>query len=307
MNAYFKGQPVYGPRGPAGPDGNPVGTVISFMGTSAPEDYLVCDGAEYPIGDYPDLAEHFRQQFGAAGHFGGDGENTFAVPDLRNLFLRGYHGEAEEPLSDDIGKKQEGTIYPGIIPATTSSSQNALVVVLENKPSQMYNIKNMDSSLQYGTRHGAFYNDAMATVELGDERFPPVFYTARPVNMAILYCIKAVESLPEENVYSTEEQRIGIWIDGKTICRRVFPFTTPASHSAAGEFVWNATGVRIEDVETLISAKILMSSSDGYLSAGQSTNNLAIKNGELLCSIQGYSTLCSRPAVAIIEYTKAKD
>lgn len=112
MNAYFKGQPVYGPRGPAGPDGNPVGTVISFMGTSAPEDYLVCDGAEYPIGDYPDLAEHFRQQFGAAGHFGGDGENTFAVPDLRNLFLRGYHCGAEEQLSGEVGEKQKATEIP---------------------------------------------------------------------------------------------------------------------------------------------------------------------------------------------------
>ena len=107
MPAFYKGEPIFGPRGPAGPDGNPVGTVISFMGTSAPEDYLVCDGAEYPIGDYPDLAEHFRQQFGAAGHFGGDGENTFAVPDLRNLFLRGYHGEAEERLSGEVGAQRK--------------------------------------------------------------------------------------------------------------------------------------------------------------------------------------------------------
>ena len=33
MNAYYKGMPVFGPRGPAGPDGNPIGTVISFMVT----------------------------------------------------------------------------------------------------------------------------------------------------------------------------------------------------------------------------------------------------------------------------------
>ncbi|MEY8389585.1 hypothetical protein AALC17_20425 [Oscillospiraceae bacterium 38-13] len=105
-------------------------------------------------------------------------------------------------------------------------------------------------------------------------------------------------------IYSTKEIPVGIWIDGKTICRRVFPFTTPASPSAAGEFVWNATGVRIADVETLISAKILMSSSDGYLSAGQSTNNLSIEGGRLLCSIQRYDTLCSRPAFAVVEYTK---
>lgn len=82
MTAYFKGQPIFGPRGPAGPDGNPVGTVISYMGQSAPKDYLACDGAAYNISEYSELAAFFQNQFGAANHFGGDGVAAFAVPDL---------------------------------------------------------------------------------------------------------------------------------------------------------------------------------------------------------------------------------
>lgn len=39
-------------------DSTPVGTIISYMGTSAPKHYLMCDGT-----------------------------TTFAVPDLRNDFL----------------------------------------------------------------------------------------------------------------------------------------------------------------------------------------------------------------------------
>ena len=105
---------VLGERGPAGPDGNPIGTVISFMGSAAPEDYLVCDGGVHNIAEYPDLAEFFQKQFGEANHFGGDGETNFAVPDLRNLFLRGYHGEADEQLSGEIGEKQAGTMVPYI-------------------------------------------------------------------------------------------------------------------------------------------------------------------------------------------------
>lgn len=35
----------------------PVGQIISFMGTKAPENYLACDGAEYNIGDYLDLED----------------------------------------------------------------------------------------------------------------------------------------------------------------------------------------------------------------------------------------------------------
>ncbi|MCI9295048.1 MAG: tail fiber protein [Lawsonibacter sp.] len=75
--------PLGGPRGPAGPDGSPIGTVISFMGSAAPEDYLVCDGGVHNIAEYPDLAEFFRKQFGAANHFGGDGETNFAVPTVQ--------------------------------------------------------------------------------------------------------------------------------------------------------------------------------------------------------------------------------
>lgn len=131
MNAYFKGLPISGPRGPAGPDGNPVGTVISYMGAAAPKDYLACDGAEYQIADYPELAAFFREQFGSANHFGGDGEAAFAVPDLR-----------------DSG--------------------------------------------------------------------------------AALSCIKAAESVPAENVYSTEETRIGTWIDGKPLYRAVYTLENAA-------------------------------------------------------------------------------
>lgn len=130
MNAYYKGDLILGPRGPAGPDGNPTGTVISFLGTSAPEDYLTCDGTAYNISDYPELADFFRQQFGAANHFGGDGTATFAVPDMQ---------------------------------------------------------------------------------QTGSE---------------VLYCIKAAESVPAENVYSAEETRIGTWIDGKPLYRKVFSGTS---------------------------------------------------------------------------------
>lgn len=84
MSIFFHGRSLIGERGPAGPDGNPIGTVISFMGKTAPKDYLICDGSQYPIEDYPHLAEFFEEQFGSKSHFGGDGETTFNVPDMSN-------------------------------------------------------------------------------------------------------------------------------------------------------------------------------------------------------------------------------
>lgn len=65
---------------------SPIGTVISFMGTTAPAHYLVCDGTVYNIADYSALADFIQTQFGSKNYFGGDGTTTFAVPDLDNEF-----------------------------------------------------------------------------------------------------------------------------------------------------------------------------------------------------------------------------
>lgn len=97
---------IQGPKGDPGADGAPIGTILSFMGTSAPIGYLICDGTIYDITAYPLLADFINTQFGNYNYFGGNGTTTFAVPDMRNLLVRGYHGEVEEQLSGDIGKNK---------------------------------------------------------------------------------------------------------------------------------------------------------------------------------------------------------
>ena len=237
-------------------DGNPVGAVISFLGLTAPAGYLVCDGAEYEITAYPALADFFRQQFGTVNHFGGDGETTFALPDMRNLFLRGYHGEAEEALSGDVGATQEGTQHGGTTSFTSSRKDTGILAPVPNEANFSGIPYNYDNA-----RLATWYGSAVAqeTGPIDPQIEPrPIFYTARPVNMAVLYCIKAMESVsggggsieggvtleqvqeaidnkltnytPQE-VYSTEETRIGTWIDGKPLYRKVydnliFPTTT---------------------------------------------------------------------------------
>ena len=56
----------------------PIGTIISLMGNSAPDNYLVCDGTIYNITDYPLLASYFNTQFGSYNYFGGDGTTGHA-------------------------------------------------------------------------------------------------------------------------------------------------------------------------------------------------------------------------------------
>ena len=176
-------------EGGGGSDGNPVGTVISFLGLTAPAGYLVCDGAEYEITAYPALADFFRQQFGAANHFGGDGTATFAVPDMRNLFLRGYHGAAEEQLSGEVGARQEATEHPGFTTARSSVSSNGIVI----NPSIVEGISSSPTHVDTGivaNLTAAAFTGTNNLAKPTDGRFSS--FTSRPVNMAVLYCVKAV-------------------------------------------------------------------------------------------------------------------
>lgn len=232
MKIYSNGQTIEIPiQGSSGSDQIPVGTVISFMGTKAPEDYLVCDGAQYAISDYPALASAFREQFGISSYFGGDGENTFAVPDLRNLFLRGYHGDGEA-LSGDIGKVQAGTNIPWT--ETTSTSANFPKYGSKQEP------------VHFDKRTSARSNGVWYTTE-ADDAYKIAYsdFTARPVNMAVLYCVKAVERISAGGGYSTRETRIGTWIDGKPLYRRVIETAFPDTADKSIAIAEIPAGVRV--------------------------------------------------------------
>lgn len=58
----------------------PIGIIIEYLGVNAPQHYLECDGSVYNIEDYQELADHINSEFGSYNYFGGDGVNTFAVP-----------------------------------------------------------------------------------------------------------------------------------------------------------------------------------------------------------------------------------
>lgn len=198
---------IPGGSGGGGSGGNPVGTVISFMGAAAPKDYLVCDGAEYSISEYPALAEFFRQQFGGANHFGGDGTTTFCVPDMRNLFMRGYHGEAEEKLSGEIGARQDATVQ-------RSTYQDGVYIVV---PGNQFNgEQNVDSIVKKTT---SCYRYTQSDQRIDQKNFT---YTARPVNMAVLYCIKATNeggaggsgSAEIESYGTSDGWHVRKWSDG---------------------------------------------------------------------------------------------
>lgn len=289
------------PRGPAGPDGNPLGTVISYMGKTAPKDYLICDGSIYYVSAYPELTTFFEEQFGSKNYFGGDGTSTFAVPDMRNLFLRGYKGEATEQLSGEVGVKQEATEH---VMAYIGYTENSFSIQRQSNGS---NIVYPDS------KFNRIFSPSVATYSgykiTGGNNYE--FATSRPVNMAVLYCIKYQTSIPEEDIYSTEEHVVGRWIDGKPLYGRTFTAITPNTSSST-LVVELAETVQVKDIQGFVDG----SDSNAYIYIANSylaSNDwicVSYTHDQARCGIVMNVSSASnqnKPVVLSILYTKTTD
>lgn len=74
-----------------------IGEIMLFAGSFAPRDYLPCDGQLLPISEYDTL-------FSLIGTtYGGDGQTTFALPDLRGRAPR-HFGQGPSFASYSLGQ-----------------------------------------------------------------------------------------------------------------------------------------------------------------------------------------------------------
>ena len=150
-----------------GQDGNPTGTIIAFYGNNAPEGYLKCDGTEYDIKDYNDLAQLV---YSTTGSYGTNNSGKFAVPNLTDKFLKGNTtaGEEEEAGLPNI----TGTIAD----VMGQSGSGAL-------------------SKDSGTWHcgGGTSANWASTIRLNASWSNPIYgksNTVTPNNISVVYCIK---------------------------------------------------------------------------------------------------------------------
>ena len=166
-----------------GIEDTPVGHIISHMGNNAPKHYLICDGREYNIIDYPYLVQHFTNEFGSVNYFGGDGTTTFAVPDLRGEFLRGTATAIRNTGSGaDVGVHQDGTEYPQIF-----VYNGTLQYTMSEDGGLGYNIA-QKTDKSFDTRKSSRWTNIGA---LDDDDYDNLLkYTSRPTNTSVLYCIK---------------------------------------------------------------------------------------------------------------------
>lgn len=210
-----------------GIEDTPVGHVISHMGTVAPKHYLICDGTEYNIEDYPYLAQHIEDNFGSINFFGGDGEITFAVPDLRGEFLRGT-GTAlrDSGNGDEVGVHQDATQHFNV----HFNQGKYLTYPITYSDTTYQTAVNQDKTIS--VEHDTNSVPYVETSSGSDFDFE-AFYTSRPTNTSVLYCIKYEPTYfmntyntnyMQPSLYSEEERVIGCWINGKPLYQKTIKY-----------------------------------------------------------------------------------
>lgn len=152
---------------------NPAGSVMAFMGTSAPGGWLECNGAAVSRTTYSGLFDVISTMYGA-----GDGSTTFNLPDIRGYFLRGWdHGAGNDPDASSRTNRGDGSTgdYVGTKQEDDFESHNHSI----SGASASSSANNGDDERSDGNPTGT----APAIGDAGGSE-------TRPKNINVMYCIK---------------------------------------------------------------------------------------------------------------------
>lgn len=202
----------------------PVGTIIPYAGSTIPSNYMKCEGQELSRIEYDILFSAIGTTYGV-----GDGTTTFNLPNLKGRVITGIDsndtdfdtlgetgGEKEHTLTVDEMPSHNHIFNTrmGSVASLPEGSQGAYMLAGENDNiiantggDQPHNIMQPYIVLNYIIK----VLDApaiQAQVVNGYSTSSRDSYSCNYVN--------------ELSTYSTDEIRVGTWIDGKPIYRKVF-------------------------------------------------------------------------------------
>lgn len=155
---------------PATAQADPVGTVISYYGTAAPDGYFICNGETFDADTYPKLHAVL-------------GSNV--LPDLRGYFVRGY--DTRNTVDPDGAGRALGSVQGDAIRNITGSLgwvKNRLFSVA-NGVFEGINNEGVGQAVD-ATGSSIKYSNA----NFDASRVVPTAPENRPKNKNLLYCIK---------------------------------------------------------------------------------------------------------------------
>ncbi len=161
----------------------PIGLIIAYGAEALPanSNWLECDGSQVAIADYLDLYGVIGNAFGLAD------PGNFALPDLRGQFLRGWdHASGKDPDAatrsggDHVGSSQIDTIkfHRHPLGANTGKATGGASVVDPGTWNDPVALNIYTGAQDVDTKYPTLMDEVPKDLE------------TRPVNIAVLYCIK---------------------------------------------------------------------------------------------------------------------
>lgn len=185
----------------------PIGTIQAFAFERIPDGWMICDGRELKLSDYPEL-------FSAIGNtFGGNGESLFRIPDLRGRFVRGwskdgcidekrkfgsFQGDAIQGHSHNLNVSRDYTESAG------SHTHDFYTEWLEvngwGNTGVSYVNDGYTSNSKYSKKKVCSeggHSHKLPEITIGTAKDSRVASETRPTNVALLFCIKVGSNFEE--------------------------------------------------------------------------------------------------------------
>jgi microcystin-dependent protein len=144
------------------------GQIITWAADTPPDGYFECDGTEIERDLYPELFSAIGTTFGV-----GDGSTTFALPDLRGEFVRGWDNGRGVDVGRGVGSSQLDALQSHSHELTAYRDYIDL-----NGVARRFSIESDASAHATDSLSGGADYSARSATE------------TRPRNIALMYCIK---------------------------------------------------------------------------------------------------------------------
>lgn len=185
-------------------DSVPVGSIIAWSTVYAPENWLLCDGAAYPVTVYTSLYAVISTTYGAVTNEQGA---CFKVPDLRQRFPLGWNPSIQRPIAS-IGGAETVILSSNQLPAHKHS-----VRVMESLASSGHSLY-----ADWGSAGGDPYI-AGYWANAGGEAGGGLAHNNMSPYLVVNYIIKAVPDEQQSFFGDLEEielwnLKVGLWIFG---------------------------------------------------------------------------------------------
>ena len=174
-------QGATGPQGPVATNGVPSGAIMLFGTTVPPSGWLECDGSQVLISSYQNLFLAIGCTFGCVP------APYFVLPDLRGYFVRGWSNTSTIDSGRVFGSTQQNQLQKHKHIASNNDCQN--YGLINGTGTGNFNTWCDTNGVATNQPGGALTGDG-TQVNADPANDANVGTETRPINIALMYCIK---------------------------------------------------------------------------------------------------------------------